>query len=242
MIEHSPNQGRAWRGTRITALLAERLAVPVALDDDARLGALGEALLGAGRGADPLVYVTVSSGIGSGIVSGGRMLRGAHGLAGEVGHLVVDPDGPRCACGRRGDVESYAGGAALARRARRAWPSGRLADGSAAPRDAAGIFRAARAGDPLARGIVAEAAEALGRGLAALATAIDPERIVVGGSLALSQGALVRRAVAIARRRCLAETGRRLVVVQSALGETSVLAGAALLAAELAGGAPPPGP
>lgn len=231
-IDFSPNLG--WRDVPFAGWLTARLGVPVALEDDATAAALGEAHGGAGRGADPFVYLTVSSGVGAGVVVDGRSLRGAHGLAGEVGHLVIDPDGPRCGCGRRGDVEAYAGGASLARRARATWPGARLADGGRAPRDAAAVFDRARAGDPDALRLVEEAAEAVARAIAALAGVLDPAVIAVGGSLALGQPWLRRRARVIARRRAMAETGRRLVVVRAALGDESCLAGATVLAGALA--------
>ena len=232
LVVHSPNLG--WRDVPLGRLLSERLDAPVALEDDANAAALGEWQFGAGAGADPFAFITVSSGVGSGIVVGGALLRGAHGLAGEVGHLTVDAEGPRCGCGRRGCVEAYVGGAALARRARQSWRSELLADGSPAPRDADGVLRAARHGDPVALGLAGEAAEALGRALAAVAASIDPQRIAVGGALALGQPALVRRAVSIARRRCIRETAQALTVVPAALGAESVLAGAAAAALRLA--------
>lgn len=231
-IDFSPNLG--WRDVPLAGWLATRLGIPVALEDDATAAALGEAYAGAGRGADPFAYLTVSSGVGAGVVVGGRSMRGAHGLAGEVGHLVIDPKGPRCGCGRQGDVEAYAGGASLARRARATWPGRRLADGTAAPRDAASVFARARAGDPDAMILAEEAAEAVARAIAALASVLDPAVIAVGGSLALGQPWLRRRALALARRRAMAETGRRLVVVSAALGEESCLAGAIVLAGALA--------
>jgi len=232
-IVHSPNLG--WHHLPLGELLADRLGAPVGLDDDASAGALGEARYGVGRGADPFAYLTVSSGIGMGVIVGGRSLRGAHGLAGEIGHLVVDPSGPRCACGRRGDVEAFAGGASLARRARAAWPSATLEDGRSAPRDADGVFWAARAGDPLAASLVEEAAQALGLALAAVGAVLDPAMIAVGGAIGIGRPTLIRRATAIGRRRCIAETGRSLVVVTASLGEESVLAGAAALGADLRG-------
>jgi len=231
-IVHSPNLG--WHDFPLGDLLADRLGVPVAMDDDAAAGALGESRYGAGRGADPFAYVTVGSGVGVGLVLSGRPLQGAHGFAGEVGHLTVDPAGPRCGCGRRGDVEAYVGGASLARRARAAWAAGSLVGGRTAPRDADGVFRAARAGDPVARDLVAEAAEALGRAFAAIGAVLDPACIAVGGAIGLGQPVLVRRATAIARRRCISETGRSLVVVPAGLAEESVLAGAAALGTDLA--------
>lgn len=234
VVGHSPNLG--WHDVPLRALLETALDSPVVIDDDAAAGALGEWRSGAGRGADPFAYLTVSSGVGMGVVVGGRPVHGAHGTAGEVGHLVVDPSGPRCGCGRRGDVEAFVGGSSIARRARVAWPSRRPANGGPAPRDADGVFRAAGNGDSIARAIVAEAAEALGRAIAATAAVLDPERIAIGGAIGLGQPALVRRAVAIARRRCIAETGRSLVVVRAVLGEQSVLAGAAALGSALAAG------
>ncbi len=188
---------------------------------------------GAGSGADPLAYLTVSSGIGGGIVAGGVSVRGARGNAGEVGHIVVDPAGPRCACGRRGDVESLAGGAALARRARRVWPRTLTPDGRPAPRTPEAIFRAARRGDPEASALVAAATEALSVAMAAMSAVIDPQVIVVGGSIGLGQPWLMRRAAALARKRVLRENAATLRVVPAGLGQESVLAGAADLGLRL---------
>jgi glucokinase len=234
VIRRSPNLG--WRELPLGDLLGARLGVPVAVDDDAHLGALGEAILGAGRGVRTVAYLTFSSGVGSGIVIDGSIHQGDHGAAGEVGHLTVDPAGPRCGCGRRGDVESYVGGRSLARRAGVAWPDRRLAGGAPAPRDADGIFAAAAAGDPIARALVGEATEAAARAIAALAATLDPGVIVVGGSIGLGQRRFVRAATALARRRALAETGRRLATGPAALAGESVLAGAAVAAARLASG------
>jgi glucokinase len=228
VIHHSPNLG--WRDVPISGPLKRLLGVPIVLDDDARTGALGEARLGAGRGRATVAYVTLGSGVGGGIIMDGRLHRGAHNVAGEVGHLSVDPTGPRCGCGRRGCVEAFVGGSSLARRARGMWPSARTADGTPAPRDAAEVFRAARAGDPAAGALVDEAVEALG--FAAIGAVLDPDLIVVGGSIGLSQRRFVRRAVTVGRQRCLAQTGRALTVVPAALGRESVLAGAAVTAWE----------
>lgn len=188
IIIHLPNQ--AWRAVPIGPWLSERVGAPVAIDDDARTGALGEAVLGAGAGADPVVYLTISSGIGSGLVLGGALVAGAHGLAGEVGHLVADHQGPRCACGNRGCIEAFASGGGLARRARLAWPRAMAADGRPAPRSSADVFRAARLGDPEARRLADEAAWALAFGFASLAAVLDPEVIVVGGSVGVAQRSL----------------------------------------------------
>jgi glucokinase len=131
-------------------------------------------------------------------------------------------------------VEAFVGGAGLARRATATWPSGILADGSAAPTDAAAILRLARAGDPNATRLANEAADALARAIAALSAVLDPGAIVVGGSLGLGQRALVRRAATRARRLVIAEAGASPLVVPAAHGERSPLVGAAILAALLA--------
>jgi glucokinase len=134
-------------------------------------------------------------------------------------------------------VEAFVGGAGLARRAAAAWPSGTLADGSAAPRDAAAILHLARAGDPTATRLANDATDALARAIAALSAVLDPGAIVVGGSLGLGQRALVRRAATRARRLVIAEAGASPLVVPAAHGERSPLVGAAILAALLAASA-----
>lgn len=222
-----------WQDVPFAAMLADRLGAPVTLEDDANAAALGEWRFGAGAGADPFAYMTVSSGIGGGVVVGGELVRGSRGNAGEVGHLGIDPTGPRCACGHRGDVESYAGGSALARRARHAWPHRLLDDGRPAPRTAEAVFRLARAGDDVARRLVDDAAGALATALAAMSAVMEPELIAVGGSIGLGQRRLIRRAASLARSRVMPENGASLRVVPAALGPQSVLAGAADLALRL---------
>jgi len=231
IVLHSPNLG--WRDHAFGPGLATALGVPVVLEDDANAGALGEALHGGGAGCDPVVYLTLSTGVGAGVVVGGQLVRGAHQAAGEVGHLAVDSAGPRCGCGGRGHVESFVGGAGLARRAAAAWSSGSLADGTAAPRDAAAVLRLARAGDPTAMRLVDDAAEALAHAIAAVSAVLDPGMIVVGGSLGLRQRGLVRRAATRARSLVIAEAGESLRVIPAAHGARSPLVGAAVLASRV---------
>ncbi len=185
VITRSSNLG--WADVPIAAMLSERLGAPVSLDDDANTAALGEWHFGAGSGADPMGYLTVSSGVGGGVIVGGQVVRGATGNAGEVGHIVMDPHGPRCACGRRGDVESFAGGSSLARRARKTWPRMLQPDGRSAPRTAEDVFRWARLGDPTAQRLADEAAEALSMAMVAITSVLEPAVIVVGGSIGLGQ-------------------------------------------------------
>ncbi len=235
IVEISPNIG--WRDLPIAALVSRRFGdVPVAIDDDANTGALGEAIAGAGRGADPYAYLPLGTGLGGGIVMDGRIVRGAHGAAGEIGHMAVDHRvGPRCSCGRRNCVEIWCAGAGLARRARETWPQRRLGDGSAAPRDAEAVFALARAGDPDASALVVRAQHALAVGMAAILAVVDPAVMTVGGTIGNSQPVFVRSAFREAGRLVLASAGRGAQLRRPTLGDASVLAGAAVLGVRAAG-------
>src|SRR5579859_1836094 len=118
VVIFSPNL--AWRDVPLAGLLSQELDVPVRIEDDARCAALGEARRGGARGAQNAVYVTISTGIGAGVILNGGIYRGSHGCAGEVGHMTLDANGPPCACGNMGCFESLASGTAIATRARQA--------------------------------------------------------------------------------------------------------------------------
>ena len=222
---------RGWVAFSLGPELSARLGVPVILEDDATAAAVGEAIQGAGAGYNPVAYLTISTGVGAGLVFDGKVLRGAHGLAGEVGHLVIDPMGPRCGCGNNGDIESFTGGLSLASRAREFWPESHLADGTLSPRTAEDVFRLADTREDRALSIVYAAQHAIAFAIATLASSIDPERIVVGGSIALGQPDLIQASALSARKLCIKETGLAIDVVLAALGDRSALAGAALLGA-----------
>jgi glucokinase len=231
---------RNWENVPLGPMLSDQAGVAVVLEDDATAAATGEALQGAGAGCDPVAYLTVSSGVGAGIVIGGLALRGAHGFAGEVGHLVIDPSGPLCGCGRRGDVESYAGGLCLLRRLEAHLPGLAGEDAEPAldtvisPASVETVFALARAGHPVASELIGEARYAVSFALAALAAVCDPERIVVGGSVALRQPGFLETAAEGARELVMAETGAFIDVRRASLGDNSALAGAAILGARLA--------
>lgn len=163
--------------------LAERLeahfGVPAQVANDADAAALGEYHFGAGRGAGSLLYLTVSSGIGAGIVLDGKLLPGAHALAGEMGHMCLLPDGPLCPCGRRGCLEALASGRSIARRMSELCPH----DPSGQPWTAQSVAQAAASGDPTAQAVWSEAMRWLGIGIANAANLLDPGRVVVGGGL-----------------------------------------------------------
>lgn len=234
VIEHSTNLG--WSDLPLASMISTRFGnVPTRLSDDGNAGALGEAHAGAGRGADPFVFLMLGTGLGSGIVVDGRIVAGAHGAAGEVGHLAVgDRNGPRCGCRRRNCVEAWCGGIGLARRARETWPARRLPDGTLAPRDATTVFALARRGDPDATRLVVAARHALAIAVAAILSTLDPAAISIGGSIGTAQPSFVRAAVREGASLVHWATSRRVDVRRSELGDVSVLTGAAVLAAEAA--------
>ncbi len=174
----------------IRALLTERLGSPVFVDNDATCATVAEWRLGAGAGSDDMMLVTLGTGIGGGIVANGSLQRGVNGFAGEFGHMVVDPSGPPCPCGRRGCWERYASGSGLAMLARDAAAGHRLHDvvrqagGDAQAVRGEHVQAAARNGDPEALAVIDEFARWVALGLSNLTNAFDPEMFVLGGGLA----------------------------------------------------------
>jgi len=196
-----------WRDFDLPGVLSSELGVPAVMDNDANLGALGESVYGAGRGFDPLFYVTISTGIGGGIVAGGRVLRGADSCAGEIGHVTIRPDGPVCLCGARGCLE-------------------RLCAGIHMPGDygkpAEELMR-----DPA---FVSRYVVDLAQGLKAVVMLLNPARIVIGGGISKAGGALFVPLRAELRRQVTPWSHARLDVVPAELGDDSVLWGALALA------------
>lgn len=228
-----------WENVALADLVHEQFGAAVAVDNDANVAALGEYRYGAGRGTDHIFYVTVSTGVGGGWILNGEPWRGAQGMAGEIGHTVVDPAGPRCLCGKRGCVERLASGPYLAADAREAL----AADPAQGPilRSLAGgdleaitgklVSEAAERGDPLALQLVQRSGRALGVGLGNAANLMNPERIVLGGGVTKA-GAQWWEAV----RQAVAETTLPEVavdVVPAALGDDAPLWGAVALAVGL---------
>ncbi len=189
LLVHSPNMS-GWHNVPLEDELCARLGLPVLAENDANAAALGEARRGAGFGAGELVFVTVSTGIGAGLILNGRIYRGAAGFAGEVGHMVVKPDGHPCGCGRRGCLETVASGTAIARVANAALREGKttlltkLAEENGGRLGAPQVFAAAGQGDALAAEILTDAVYYLGIGLVNLVNLLNPEVIVIGGGVA----------------------------------------------------------
>jgi glucokinase len=199
--------------------LAERISaktgVPTFVDNDVNVLALGEWTFGLGRGAASCVVVAIGSAVGAGIIVDGRLVRGKSGYAGELGHIPIDFDGPRCMCGGQGCLNLYVGGDFMAAEARRRVtrePSSllALAGGEAGAITAETVFAAAAAGDGLARGMVDRACRALGAGLAVTVNSLNPEVVVVTGGVVKSlvswQGEIIRLAGEYALADCLAGT------------------------------------
>ena len=205
----------------LRARLEELLGLPVAVENDANAAALAEHHLGAAKGAASSLYVTVSTGIGGGVVLGGRVLHGAFGQGGEVGHIVVDPAGPPCGCGDRGCLEAVASGRALERDA--AYVFGR-------PVPVPELFSLP---DPRARALTTASARWLGIALASLQRVLDPEVVVIGGGVALGGG---RRYLSAARRAYRERMGswRAAPLRLARLGRRAGVVGAALAALEVA--------
>jgi len=217
-----------WRELALAQAVGARLGLPVALSHDVRAAAAAEAALGAGRGSDDFLFVAIGTGIGAAVVHGGRPFLGAHGRAGELGHVVVEPGGPPCACGARGCLEAIASAAAIERAYAAAGGGG---GGGAVEGDGASareVAALARADDPAAAEVWSRAARALGAALADAVALLDPGLIVVGGGLAEAGAQLLDPVAAeLAARSRLGPPPR---VVAAELGADAGCRGAALLA------------
>jgi len=231
-----PNLGPTFHDVPLAARIENALGLPVALDRDTQVAALGEGRFGAAAGCDDFVYMTVSTGVGGAIVTAGRLLRGPDGTAGELGHLVVDLHGPLCGCGMRGHLEAIVSGSGIARRAREAAARGesellaelvRTRGAAFGGRDVAG---AEDAGDPAAIRIMESARDAFASTCVSLTDVFNPSLIVVGGSVAAGQGdRLLGPARAAVAQGAFHRPASRVAIVPAALGDDVGLVGARVL-------------
>jgi glucokinase len=230
-----------WIDVPLRRLIEERIGRPTFLGNDANLAALGEWRFGAGQGQSDVLYITVSTGIGGGVVTGGRLLLGARGLAAEIGHMLAVPNGPLCGCGQRGHLEAVASGTALGRVARERLAAGTagatrildLAGGELEAVTGAVVGAAAVAGDALALEIVTEAGTLLGRTLASLLHAYNPGIVIFGGGVSML-GDILLDPVRDAVKEYAMDDGfwRNCPLVLATLGDDGGLVGAAALAME----------
>lgn len=237
VLRFAPNL--AWRDLPIAGRMRDALGLPCQVDNDASMAAYGEFRFGAGRGYRHLLLVTVGTGIGGGIVADGRLFRGANGFAAEIGHVIVEPEGPLCGCGNRGCWEQVASGGAIGRVGREAvleYPHSllwRLADGDASKVTGKIVTDAALKGDEVSMGIVAEAGRRLGEGIAGLVNVLDPQVVVVGGGVVVAGELLLEPARAAFLEAVEGPEYRpRVPIVPAQLGNDAGAVGAAALALE----------
>ncbi|HEV2763419.1 MAG TPA: ROK family protein [Pyrinomonadaceae bacterium] len=231
----SPANLPGWDEFPIVDLIRERLGVPVRLDNDANAAALAEHVYGAGRGAENMVYMTISTGIGGGLIVGGRLIHGLGDAAGEIGHMIVVPNGAPCGCGSRGCLETICSGTNIARRAKERLAGGLRSSvlleggGGVEGVTARAVAEAARAGDELAAEVWDETIEYLALGVGNVIAAFAPEAVVLGGGVSTAGEQLLgplRRRIRESVKIAPVEEVR---IEQAALGGDSGVYGALIL-------------
>lgn len=222
-------------GVDVRSLVMSRMRHEVTIDNDGNLAALGEFRYGAAKGARDFLMLTLGTGVGGGLFLNGEPYRGSRGMGGEVGHMVVQLDGPPCPCGGSGHIESFAGRAAIGARGVEAVArySGKAildeAGGTASDVTAEHVVMAALKGDEVARGILLEVGDVLGRALVGLVNVLNPRLVVIGGAMGESCGFIMDRAEEVMAAEAMA--GRRDVTfAQAELGNDAGILGAAALA------------
>ena len=227
-----------WENVPLRDKLEKRFGVPAVIDNDANMAALGEWSHGAGKGADSLLYVTISTGIGGGWILNGRIFRGFDGMAGEIGHMVIHPGGALCDCTKRGCLEAEACGRAIGRKASQWLREGRQAPrlleksgGNPAGISAAMVAEAAREQEEFSRNLLDEAASFLGQGLATAINLINPECIVLGGGVTKAGPFYWQTVRRTTQENVLAPM--RVDIRPAALGDDAPLWGAATMAEQM---------
>jgi len=237
LVTLSPNLP-GWHDVPLGEVVRERCGVRVFLVNDASAAALGEHRFGSGKGVKNLVFLTIGTGIGGGIIINGELYQGISGSAGEIGHMTIDLNGLHCACGNTGCLETLASGTAIAREAKRRINQGEnssLVDIAAGKMDkitAEKVGVAARDGDALSLDVIAEAGACLGAGLVNLVNIFNPEMIVIGGGVAKLGELLLEPARQVVKERAFPVSARAVRVVAARLGEEAGIYGAAVFARE----------
>lgn len=241
-----PNLARSLWDFPLASALADRIGLPAVMQKDTNVAALAEGRFGSARGLSEYVYLTVSTGVGGAVVSSGRLLSGADGVAGELGHLTVDPEQPICGCGGRGHLEAISSGTGIAAAARTAIEAGRAAPGSPLARlalegrtgglEARDVALAEDSGDPLAAEIMGRARSAFAAAVVIIVNVFNPARVIVGGGIAMAQGErLLDPARQLVRREAFRVAGASVEIVPAALGDDVGLVGALPLVATMLG-------
>ncbi|HEY5195989.1 MAG TPA: ROK family transcriptional regulator [Solirubrobacteraceae bacterium] len=209
-----------WVGLTVADEMSRRLGVPVHVDNDANLAALAELRWGAGRNHETLAYLKVSTGIGAGLVVDGRLFRGVGGTAGEIGHMMVDEQGPVCRCGSRGCLETVAGARAIVDLLKPSFGPDLTIDG---------VLERAQQGDPACRRVITAAGFRLGDCLAIVCNILNPSLIVVGGTLAAARNLVLDPMRTAVHRRAIPSAGDDVEIVAAVLGDRAELLGAVAL-------------
>lgn len=235
IIWEAPNLP-GWEDVPLRQILTERVGLPVTLENDARAAALAEHRVGAGRGVDDMLFIAVGTGIGGALVIGGRLHRGATETAGEIGHMVMVPDGPLCGCGNRGCLEQFSAGPAIERRAVELVRSGMRSELSGLPLESItgeDVARAAGRGDEVGIRAFNEAGAWLGTAIASVANLVNPGLVVIGGGVGEAGELLLQPAREAAQAHTLERAFETLRIVPAALGNEAGILGAALSAFHL---------
>ncbi len=223
-----------WKSTPLKKILQKKLKLPVFIDNDANAMALGEFLFGAGRGAKNIVALTLGTGIGGGLVMDGKLFHGPAYSAAEIGHLVINENGPQCGCGSRGCIETYVGNGYFVKEVQRRLKAGQKSVLKSWLRKKAKltpllVAQAARKGDRFSREIWRETGEHLGTALTGLVNILNPEKIILGGGIAQNGKFLFHPVVKTLQKKAFPIAARSVKVVRAALGVDAGLIGAAAL-------------
>ena len=227
-----------WNNTQMNRLLSETLNLPIFLGNDANLGALGEHRFGAGQGIKNMVYVTVSTGVGGGILINGSIFHGTHGLSGEIGHMVIMPDGPRCRCGNSGCLQALSSGPAIASATVSRILSGQrsivsdLVNGEMNRISSKTVADAADKGDQLAIEILEKAGQHLGQALVNVALLLDPQIIILGGGVVKTGSFLIEAVTRTIYQKSIVGLNSRLEVILTSLDDDAPTLGALALASD----------
>ncbi|WP_062047623.1 ROK family protein [Bacillus sp. JCM 19034] len=227
----SPPNLPGWEGIPLRAILEEHFQLPVFLNNDANAAALGEYYFGAGKGKQNVVYMTISTGVGTGIIDNSHLLLGNNGSSAEVGHMILNPYGPLCGCGNRGCLEAYTSGTGIVNRTIEAL---RLSSMTSILRNketltSKDIFEAATLNDPLAVEIVKETREYLGAGLLNVIHLYNPEMIIFGGGVSKVGNYLLKPSIEFAKEKAMKPLADNLLFKMAQLGDDVGLIGAAAL-------------
>ncbi len=223
-----------WVEIPLAKMIEDEFHIPTRIDNDVRCAALGELNFGAGKGCENLICITVGTGIGSGLIINGRLVRGASNAAGEIGHIKLQMhDGPICGCGDTGCLEAFASGPSIVAMAEEYIMGGKstkyreMANGGAITPFI--VAEAAKAGDPVAKRIFTRMGEYIGIGMASVVNLLNPERIIVGGGVADAGDILLTPLKETIKKRAMKIAGETVQVVPAQLGNTAGVIGASLL-------------